>query len=134
MRESPPRRRRLHTHDSSFLITVEYGFRILLFHKHFFPVPIHQQAYYNEKEARDLCRILISGVKYCHDLGVVHRDLKPENLLLSSPSDSANIKLVSGAWGERREGAVGRNVCGAVGIACTSPCLTVMCYALQRLR
>lgn len=52
-----------------------------------------RQTYFNEEEARDLCRVLIRAVKYIHDQGVVHRDLKPENLLLSSPSDNANIKL-----------------------------------------
>lgn len=51
------------------------------------------QAYYNEKEARDLCRILLDAVKYIHELGIVHRDLKPENLLLTSPHDDAHIKL-----------------------------------------
>lgn len=51
------------------------------------------KTYYNEEEARDLCRVLIDSVKYCHELGIVHRDLKPENLLLTSPGDDTNIKL-----------------------------------------
>jgi hypothetical protein len=32
-----------------------------------------QKSYYNEKEARDLCRILLDSIKYCHDRDVVHR-------------------------------------------------------------
>ena len=31
------------------------------------------KSYYNEKEARDLCRILLDSIKYCHDRDVVHR-------------------------------------------------------------
>ncbi|DAZ99078.1 TPA: hypothetical protein N0F65_008383 [Lagenidium giganteum] len=54
---------------------------------------IVEKSFYSEKEARDLVKILLSAIKYCHDANVVHRDLKPENLLLTSKSDDANIKL-----------------------------------------
>lgn len=40
------------------------------------------KAYYNEKEARDVCKILFEAMAYCHGRNVAHRDLKPENLLL----------------------------------------------------
>lgn len=43
---------------------------------------IVQKSYYNEKEARDVCKILFESLRYCHAHKVAHRDLKPENLLL----------------------------------------------------
>ena len=43
---------------------------------------IVQKAFYNEKEARDVCKILLEAISYCHSRNVAHRDLKPENLLL----------------------------------------------------
>jgi len=51
------------------------------------------KSYYNEKEARDVTKILLSAVGYCHSRDVAHRDLKPENLLLQSPDDDANLKI-----------------------------------------
>lgn len=45
------------------------------------------KAYYNEKEARDTCLIVLQAVGYCHQQKVAHRDLKPENLLLLSEDD-----------------------------------------------
>ncbi|TMW60911.1 hypothetical protein Poli38472_000953 [Pythium oligandrum] len=54
---------------------------------------IVEKTFYSEKEARDLVRILLDAIKYCHDKDVVHRDLKPENLLLTSATDDASIKL-----------------------------------------
>eukprot|EP00957_Ditylum_brightwellii_P021520 1622519-Ditylum_brightwellii.AAC.1 len=47
------------------------------------------KAYYNEKEARDVCKILLQAVEYCHRNNVAHRDLKPENLLLVSDDDDS---------------------------------------------
>lgn len=44
---------------------------------------IVQKSYYNEKEARDTCKILFQAMAYCHKQRVAHRDLKPENLLLT---------------------------------------------------
>jgi len=44
---------------------------------------IVQKSYYNEKEARDTCKILFQAMAYCHKHKVAHRDLKPENLLLT---------------------------------------------------
>jgi calcium/calmodulin-dependent protein kinase I len=54
---------------------------------------IVQKSYYNEKEARDVCRILFKALGYCHQHKIAHRDLKPENLLLLSADDDSNIKI-----------------------------------------
>lgn len=54
---------------------------------------IVQKSYYNEKEARDVCKILFDAMLYCHKHKVAHRDLKPENLLLTSESDDSDIKI-----------------------------------------
>jgi len=51
------------------------------------------KTFYNEKEARDVCKILFTAIAYCHSKGVAHRDLKPENLLLVSRRDDKNIKI-----------------------------------------
>jgi len=52
-----------------------------------------QKSYYNEKEARMTCKILLEAVNYCHSRNVAHRDLKPENLLLRSETDDSSIKI-----------------------------------------
>mmetsp|Transcript_16178 Transcript_16178/g.24382 ORF Transcript_16178/g.24382 Transcript_16178/m.24382 type:complete len:353 (+) Transcript_16178:89-1147(+) len=54
---------------------------------------IVKKSFYNEKEARDIVRIVCNGLKYCHDRGIAHRDLKPENLLLTSNADDASVKI-----------------------------------------
>jgi len=51
------------------------------------------KAYYNEKEARDVCKIVLEAVGYLHNNNVAHRDLKPENLLLLSESDDSQVKI-----------------------------------------
>ena len=43
---------------------------------------IVQKQAYNEREARDVCKVLFDAIGYCHDQNVAHRDLKPQNLLL----------------------------------------------------
>jgi serine/threonine protein kinase len=54
---------------------------------------IVSKSYYNEKEARDTCLILLDAIEYCHSYHVAHRDLKPENLLLCSRTDDSSIKI-----------------------------------------
>lgn len=51
------------------------------------------KAYYNEKEARDVCKILLEAVSYCHQQNVAHRDLKPENLLLRAVDNDHEVKI-----------------------------------------
>mmetsp|Transcript_37541 Transcript_37541/g.55271 ORF Transcript_37541/g.55271 Transcript_37541/m.55271 type:complete len:330 (+) Transcript_37541:292-1281(+) len=51
------------------------------------------KAYYNEKEARDVCKILLKAVGYCHAYNIAHRDLKPENLLLVSADNDSEVKI-----------------------------------------
>jgi calcium/calmodulin-dependent protein kinase I len=51
------------------------------------------KSYYNEKEARDVCKILFQAIGHCHHNAVAHRDLKPENLLLRSETNDSEIKI-----------------------------------------
>lgn len=51
------------------------------------------KAYYNEKEARDTCKILLEAMEHMHRNHVAHRDLKPENLLLVSKDDDSAVKI-----------------------------------------
>mmetsp|Transcript_22289 Transcript_22289/g.38253 ORF Transcript_22289/g.38253 Transcript_22289/m.38253 type:complete len:233 (-) Transcript_22289:361-1059(-) len=51
------------------------------------------KSYYNEKEARDVCKILFEAIGHCHKNSVAHRDLKPENLLLRSEDNDSEIKI-----------------------------------------
>lgn len=54
---------------------------------------IVEKALYSEREARDVVKILLEVMVYCHERNVVHRDLKPENLLLTSKNNDSNIKI-----------------------------------------
>mmetsp|Transcript_23844 Transcript_23844/g.56174 ORF Transcript_23844/g.56174 Transcript_23844/m.56174 type:complete len:375 (+) Transcript_23844:111-1235(+) len=62
---------------------------------------IVQKSYYNEKEARDTCLILLSAIHHCHSKKVAHRDLKPENLLLFSAKDDSSIKIADFGFAKR---------------------------------
>jgi len=48
---------------------------------------------YSEKDAANIVRQIVSGVKYLHSLGIAHRDLKPENLLCNGDNDNMQIKI-----------------------------------------
>eukprot|EP00565_Helicotheca_tamesis_P003138 CAMPEP_0185724196 /NCGR_PEP_ID=MMETSP1171-20130828/743_1 /TAXON_ID=374046 /ORGANISM="Helicotheca tamensis, Strain CCMP826" /LENGTH=351 /DNA_ID=CAMNT_0028391995 /DNA_START=144 /DNA_END=1199 /DNA_ORIENTATION=+ len=61
------------------------------------------KSYYNEKEARDVCKILFEALQYCHRQKVVHRDLKPENLLLQSEENDSDIKIADFGFAKRCE-------------------------------
>lgn len=54
---------------------------------------IVSKSFYNEKEARDVCKILFEAIGYCHSKSIAHRDLKPENLLLQSEDNDSAIKI-----------------------------------------
>ena len=54
---------------------------------------IVSKSFYNEKEARDVCKILFEAIGFCHEKSVAHRDLKPENLLLLSEDNDSEIKI-----------------------------------------
>ncbi|KAL4570552.1 hypothetical protein LXL04_026208 [Taraxacum kok-saghyz] len=53
---------------------------------------IRSRGRFSEDEARFLFQQLISGVNYCHSMGICHRDLKLENNLLDG-SPSPRLKI-----------------------------------------
>jgi len=54
---------------------------------------IIDMKHYTEKDARDLCKILLEAVDYMHQNNIAHRDLKPQNLLLRSKENHAEVKI-----------------------------------------
>lgn len=62
---------------------------------------IVEKEYYNEKEARDVCKELFQAIQYCHARRIAHRDLKPENLLLVSETDDADVKIADFGFARR---------------------------------
>ena len=48
---------------------------------------------FEEKEAGNIMKQLLSAIAYCHGRNVCHRDLKPENILLDA-NDKSTIKLI----------------------------------------
>jgi len=59
------------------------------------------KTFYNEKEARDLCKTVFEAVAYCHSLNIAHRDLKPENLLLMTKDNDRDVKLADFGFAKR---------------------------------
>ena len=49
--------------------------------------------HYSEKEARDLCQVMLKTLHFLHSNNIVHRDLKPENILLANKEDNCHIKI-----------------------------------------
>jgi len=70
------------------------------------------KTYYNEKEARDVCKILFESIAYIHSRDIAHRDLKPENLLLMSKTNDRDIKIADFGFAKK---------------APTSECLLTQC-------
>lgn len=66
-----------------------------LFHR------IVKKKSYSENETREICRILIGAIGYCHDHNFCHRDLKPENLLLMSNDNDSDIKIADFGFARR---------------------------------
>lgn len=70
------------------------------------------KAYYNEKEARDTCKIIFEAMAYIHERKIAHRDLKPENLLLMNEHSDSDIKLADFGFAKKAQ---------------TAKCLTTQC-------
>jgi serine/threonine protein kinase len=79
---------------------------------------IVEKGRFEEPEARDYYRQLISAVHFCHEQGVCHRDLKPENLLIDDAgclkiSDFGLSNFYEGvAGGETSRAALLHTTCG----------------------
>jgi len=62
---------------------------------------IVKKTVYKEQDARDICKVLLGALDYCHSKGIAHRSIKPENLLLASIHDDLNIKLADFGYAKK---------------------------------
>lgn len=76
---------------------------------------IVRKQFYKELEARNLAKTLLQAIKYIHDNNYVHRDLKPENLLLVSPDNDFDVKIVDFGFATEVDGENLTTHCGTPG-------------------
>ncbi|PRW61339.1 Pkinase-domain-containing [Chlorella sorokiniana] len=80
-----------------------------------------EQGHYSEADARTVFRQVVLAIQYIHSQGIVHRDLKLDNLLLVTPGNISNIKIVDFGFARKEHaGSAGRlnnmqTVCGTPG-------------------
>ncbi|KAG8816790.1 hypothetical protein FRC18_000820 [Serendipita sp. 400] len=54
---------------------------------------VSKQGKFTEKDAQNVVRSMLSGIKYLHEHDVVHRDLKPENILYRTKNKDSDIVI-----------------------------------------
>ncbi|KAF7323646.1 Protein kinase domain-containing protein [Mycena kentingensis (nom. inval.)] len=54
---------------------------------------IQEKGKFTEKDAVNVVRSILSGVKYLHDHDIVHRDLKPENILYRTKDPNSGLVI-----------------------------------------
>lgn len=60
---------------------------------------VARESIYDEKEARNIIKSLISAVELCHANNIAHRDIRPENLLMQSVTGSNVLIFKLGEFG-----------------------------------
>jgi serine/threonine protein kinase len=76
---------------------------------------IVKKTYYDEKEARALCSVLVNAVHHMHSHDVMHRDLKPENLLMAGKSDD-EVKVADFGFARSTKEGLRKTQCGTPGL------------------
>ena len=86
--------------DEHYYLVTEYLSGGELFNR------IAEKSTYIEKEAQDVCSIVLDAVDHCHARRITHRDIKPENLLLLNRDDDMTLKIADFGFVKRAPGFV----------------------------
>ena len=79
---------------------------------------IIEREHYTEGDAREVARLILRALGYCHDQGVVHRDVKLQNVMLADASSDAAIWHLSSVVGRKCEPVIAIRPPTSVLLAC----------------